>query len=203
MSLSKLIQLSILLSGLALFNTVWANTALAAKWQLNAEHSTISFVSVKKEKVGETHVFTDFSGSISQQQANIIIKPDSVDSKVPIRNERMREFLFETGTYPTIAVSSAIGDVIAGLKKGQPSHVQLPATLTLHGVEKAITLDVYVSKNGKNTLSVVSAQPVIIKAATFNLVEGINKLSELVGGLPIVTAVPVNFVLTFSKVEKS
>ena len=202
MSLSKFTRLSILLASLLSFNMVLANHALAAKWQLDAEHSTISFVSVKKEKVGETHVFTDFSGSINQQQAHIIIKPDSVDSKVPIRNERMREFLFETGTYPTIEVSSAIGDVIAGLTKGQPSHVQLPATLKLHGVEEAITLDVYVSKNGKNTLSVVSAQPVIIKAATFNLVDGVNKLSELVGGLPIVTAVPVNFVLTFTKVKK-
>ena len=45
------------------------------------------------------------------------------------------------------------------------------------------------------TLLVSSTQSVLIRAANFDMVEGITKLASLVNNLPIAETVPVNFSL--------
>lgn len=168
-------------------------------WSLAVEESSISFVSVKKGTVGEVHTFTDFSGVLDHGKATVTIKADSVDTSVPIRNERAREFLFETGVYPTISISGDVSAAMSAVKKGTTSILNLPATLSMHGISKEISLNVSVSRNGKGTVAVASTKPIIIKAADYNMDKGVAKLAELVGGIPIATAVPVSFFLTFKK----
>jgi len=195
---STITFLAILCSNLFISQAGYADDH-GKKWMLDQDESLISFVSVKKDSIGEVHTFTDFSGEIKGHKATVTIKPDSVNSKVPIRNERMREFLFETGTYPTISITSDVTGVLDKIKKGKTSLIELPATLSLHGADKEVVLNVSLSRNSKGTMNVASAKPVIIKAADFNMDKGIAKLSELVGNIDITDAVPVSFVLTFKK----
>jgi hypothetical protein len=56
-----------------------------------------------------------------------------------------------------------------------------------------------VAVNTGDKVVVSSATPIIIKAADFGLEKGVAKLQELAKLPSIATAVPVNFVLTFSK----
>ena len=74
--------------------------------------STLSFVSVKKGKVGEVHTIDKLSGSLSET-GDLVIKLDlsSVNTNIDIRNERMQQHLFETKNNPTATISAKIGKV--------------------------------------------------------------------------------------------
>ena len=170
----------------------------ASGWTLDQQNSSISFVSVKKENIAEAHTFTDFSGVISGSTASVTIKADSVDTIVPIRNERIREFLFETGVYPEISISANVKD-LQSIAVDKPAKMSVPATLSLHGVEKEVALDVFVNKSSDGSVIVTSAKPVLVRAADYNLDGGIGKLSEVMGGISITKAVPVMFALVFNK----
>lgn len=185
------------LSLLFLFST-YANAQTqdsAARWALNTEKSEVNFISIKKGNIAETHVFNDISGHILNGKAQFTIKPDSVDSRVPIRNERMREFLFETNVYPTIEINANVGDLVRSLKPGQSNMMTIPASLSMHGATKEIKLETRLSVINANTIVVSSTQPVLIRAADFDMVDGITKLASLVNNLAIAETVPVNFSL--------
>ncbi len=169
------------------------------KWNLSKNESKINFVSIKKGNIGEVHSFTQFSGSIDHNQANISIDTTSVDMLIPIRNERALQYLFEADTFPTIDIKSDIKTAINDSKKGTTMIKDIQASLSLHGITKDITINVSITRNGKNSLTVSSAKPVIINAADFNMEAGIAKLGELAGKIPVVTSVPVNFIMTFKK----
>lgn len=170
-----------------------------AAWVLDAANTRVNFVTIKKGNIAESHVFSDVSGNITAGKATITIKPDSVDSNVPIRNERMREFLFETEVYPSIEISANVSDAITQLDAGSSTLLTIPAMLSMHGISKELTLDLRVSKLNDNTLLVSSVQPVLIRAANYNMLDGITKLSSLVNNLPIAETVPVNFSLQLNK----
>jgi len=165
------------------------------KWTLDAEKTRVNFVSIKKGNIAESHTFSDISGHVVDGKARVTIKPDSVDSRIPIRDERMREFLFETGVYPTIEIVAEVSEALKELKPGNSSLASIPATLSLHGETKELALDVRISRLNQNTMVVASTQPVLVRAANFNMVDGIIKLSSLVNNLPIAETVPVSFSL--------
>jgi len=165
-------------------------------WTLQKESSNINFVTIKNSTIGETHHFTDFSGSIAKGMAKVTIKPDSVSSNIDIRNERMREFLFETKMYPTIDITANVADLIKNIQPGISSQ-SIAAKLSLHGVTKDIQIQAAVSVIG-NQIRVSSAEAIIISATDFAMGDGIKKLAEL-AGVEIVWSVPVNVDLLFTQ----
>ena len=187
--------------------SVWATlivlsilvTDVKADWVLDERNSGINFSTIKKTNIGEAHGFLDFSGNIKSGVATIEIRSDSVDTQVPIRDERMRQFLFKSDVFPEIMIHSDVADVFPRLKKKPIINIDLPAQLILNGVSKVVNLRVNVTKNNQNGLIVSSVMPVIIKAADYQMEGGVAKLSELVGGIPIASAVPVSFILFFKK----
>lgn len=165
-------------------------------WTLQKESSSINFFTVKNSAIGETHQFVDFSGSIVKGMAKVTIQPDSVSSNIDIRNERMREFLFETKMYPTIDITADVATLIKNIQPGLLSQ-SIPAKLSLHGVTKDIQIRAAVSVVGKN-LRVSSVEAVIINATDYAMDGGIKKLGEL-AGVEIVWSVPVSFDLLFTQ----
>ncbi len=67
--------------------------------------SSLSFVSVKKGTTGEVHTIDKLSGSLSVE-GDLLVTLDlsSVNTKIAIRDERMQEHLFETGSNPVATV---------------------------------------------------------------------------------------------------
>lgn len=177
------------------FASVFLNVDAFA-WKIDSQQSSVTFISIKKTNIGELHHFTDISGSIDGSVATITISPDSVDTKVPIRNERIREFLFQTEIYPTIEIKS---NVEKYLITETSDELAIPASLKMLGVSKELILNVRVNKVGSSTLLVTSTKPLIIRSSEFGMDKGIRKLSELVNNLPIAEAVPVTFALVFTK----
>ncbi len=166
-------------------------------WKLDERNSHVSFFTIKKGGIGESHSFFDISGKISKNNASVSIQTDSVDSEVDIRDERIKKFIFDSDNKPTIDISSDVKNVFDRLEKRSIITAEMPAKLTLNGVTTIVTLNVSVAKKAKNELIVTSIQPVIIKAEDYRLSEGVRKLSEIAGSITIATAVPVNFVLHF------
>lgn len=61
-----------------------------ADWDLDSAGSQLHFMSVKADSVAKLHTFRTLSGSLSKSgEAKLIIDLNSVDTYVPIRDERM------------------------------------------------------------------------------------------------------------------
>lgn len=177
-----------------------ASTSALADWQLNNELSRVSFVTIKNESVGEPNHFQRVSGNLTDDgQFTLSIDLASVETGIPIRNERLGEFLFETGTYPELRLSADLSEHLDTINSSNDSLVETSATLSLHGQDKAMPVTVLVSRKSNGDLLVSSWDPVIVHQQDFALTAGIDKLQELAGLPSITRAVPVNFVLSLNK----
>jgi|GEM_PF-764110 len=197
--LSKRLQRTTAALAATLLASSLSLSTYATSWHIDQSLSNVNFVTVKKTHVAEAHRFETISGSISDSgDAKVIIETASVNTGIGIRDDRMRQFVFDTVNFPKIIISTHTGE-LAALQPGESAMQSLSATLSLHGVEKPITLDVLVSRLNTDKLTVTSTKPVIVNAKDFQLNTGVLKLSELMGNISIGSSVPVNFALTFKQ----
>jgi polyisoprenoid-binding protein YceI len=169
---------------------------LAAQWLVDNDTSTLSFVTVKVEHVAEVHTFDRLSGSISPSgDVNIEIELASVNTLVPIRNERMQSMLFETNIFPTAAITGAVDiAAFAAMNTGSSEKVALTFDLLLRGQSQTYTTDVMVTRLNSG-LMVSTIKPIIVMAESFDLLKGVQALREVAGLPSISRAVPVTFQL--------
>lgn len=176
-----------------------STTQAFADWSLVNSQSQLSFLSTKKSQVTELHKFKQLSGKVSDLgQVEIQIDLNSVDTQIPIRNQRMQEFLFETTKFATAELTAQLKPaLLKSLAAGSAEQISLKAELNLHGHKQNIDVQAIVFKQANNDLKVISTQPILLQASQFDLVNGLNKLQEL-AGLPSITyTVPVTFSLEF------
>lgn len=156
--------------------------------------SSISFVSIKNGSVGETHTFDKLSGSFSPEGDLLVtIDLSSVKTKIDIRNYRMKKYFFEVEKNPSATITAKVGEVTNGV-----SRISGTLELNFHGVKKNLDFEV-IAVLSDNKLVVSSAKPIILSASDYGLEEGIVMLQKLAKLSSIVTAVPVGFVMTFSR----
>ncbi|RMF08014.1 MAG: YceI family protein [Alphaproteobacteria bacterium] len=183
-----------------LFLVLFATPA-HARWSLDTEISHLSFGSIKKGDIGEVHHFTEMQGAIGADgKASLTIALDSVETWIDIRNERMREFLFETARFPTATITATLDmAALEGLKVGEVLNLEVPVTLALHGQSSAVDTSLTVARLGPDRVLVVSRELVMIDASDFGYEDGIEKLMDLADLPSISAAVPVSFVLMFTR----
>ena len=170
-----------------------------AQWTLDNDSSEISFVSTKAGAAAEVHRFDQLSGGVDDDgNVTISIDLDSVDTAIPIRDERMREMLFETGQYPSATLAAVVDMATVGaLQPGMSTMITSEAQLMVHGATVSLTAEMTVARLNDSRLIVASRKPVIVNASQVDLLEGVERLRE-VAGLPTISpAVPVTFVLAF------
>jgi hypothetical protein len=178
----------------------FAGPCLAA-WSLDNDASQVSFVSVTAGDAGEVHRFTEISGELSADgKASVTIQLASVDTLIPLRDERMRELLFQTNLFPTASLSANIDmDALAALEPGDSMDMAADLTLDLHDQQISLAAEMIVARLGEHRLLVSSRKPLIVNAASVDLVNGIEALREIANLPSISKAVPVSFVLTFEE----
>lgn len=171
-----------------------------ASWQLNNKASTVNFISVKKSAVAEVHSIGKLSGEIDDGKATVKLDLSSVETNIPIRNDRMKSMLFEVATFPSATITAAIDTgMLKKLDEGERAQQGITISLDLHGITKEIATTVDIIKLDDDRVVVNSIQPVIVNASDFGLDKGIEAL-RVVAKLPsISTAVPVTFSLTFDE----
>lgn len=173
----------------------WLLTGSAlADWVLDNSKSGLYFVSIKKDHIAETHTFKNLSGRITKAgQGSLVIDLASVKTNIDLRDERIRDHLFETKTFPTATVSVDLAKT--GVKPGIQT---VNVTLDLHGVKKEVPATVALTEVG-NTVQVATVAPIILDAADFNLAGGLTVMREIGSVSSISNAVPVTFFLSFVK----
>lgn len=174
------------------------STAAIADWELDGNRSTVQFMSVKNASVAELHHFRAITGGISDTgAAQVALDLDSVETLVPIRNQRMRELLFETVRFPAAMLRAEVPQSLSELPIGETRDTSIEVEVDLHGVTHPYITEVLVTRLSDGGLQVVISEPIVVKAADFGLAGGIDVLREVAGLQSISTAVPVSGQLVF------
>ncbi|CAA0100825.1 Alpha-L-arabinofuranosidase C [Halioglobus japonicus] len=168
-------------------------------WVLDSEASSLHFVSTKKVDVIETHTFTDISGSISAEgNAEILLKLDSVETGIEVRNTRMRDFLFETAGFSHAAIALDVDmSQIEAIAVGSALDRIITPTVNLHSAAVVLDIPVRITRVSPQLLLIENTSPILVNAADFELVDGIEVLRDLAGLSVISYTVPTNFMLLF------
>lgn len=177
-----------------------------AAWALDASQSTIKFVSVKNSHTAETHKFAQdtngvnpLDGSIdSEGNAILAIDLNGVETGIDIRNERMRNFVFETQLLPTAYIAVKLDpETLSAMNVGATEMQSITGKLSLHGVSQDIVAEVIVAKTSETSLMVSTVKPIIIDSKDFDFASGIDVLKGIASLAAIGEVVPVYFSLHY------
>lgn len=172
----------------------------ARGWVLDPTASSLRFQSVKNETKVESSSFATLSGGITEDgTANVRVLLDSVDTKIDLRNVRMRFLFFETFQFPEAIISARINTAdLTDLGQTRRKTMSLPYTLDLHGVKKEFTADVFVTLLDDDKVAVSTGAPIAVAAEDFALTEGITKLQDA-AGVRIIPSATVTFDFVFNR----
>ncbi len=174
-------------------------TPAYAQWQLENDHSSLNFISIKKTSIAEVHQFKKMSGSVSDEgDIHLVIDLSSVETQNDIRNERLKAMLFEVAQFPTAEFNGNIDmSKVNALKVGETLDMPVNGKLSMHGVTQDSKTILHMVKLRGNQIQVATKLPIILNADSYGLAAGIEKLQEA-AGLPVISAaVPVTFDLVF------
>lgn len=173
----------------------------SAEWLLNNKESSLNFVSVKKTVVAEVHSFKNLKGKIYDNgKVNVTVSMNSVETNIPIRNDRMQQMLFEVVKFPKSSVSTKVDfEKIKNMQVGDSSIQLLELKLSIHGKSKEVGSEMRVTRLSDNKILVSTIKPVIINVGDFSLIKGVNMLKEVAKLSSISIAVPVTAELIFEK----
>ena len=173
-------------------------SAQAASWALDEGASSVHFVTAKNAVIAETHEFLAVSGAVDAGEAAVTIALGSVETLIPIRNERMREMLFEVASFPEATLTAPVGQGrLEALAPGESVEQRLSGTLALKGQSSPLELAVRVSRQGADAVRVESLGPVMVSAEQLGLAPGVEALRAIAGLNSITPMVPVSFSLLF------
>ena len=174
-----------------------------ADWRLDTAASSLNFISTKANTAAEVHRFKSLEGGVDADgKATLIVNLASVDTAIEIRDQRMRELLFEVDRFPTAAVAARIDmTMVNQLIPGDRVTIDAEAQLLLHDTESSLTLVLDVLKLQEDRLLVISNRPVVINAGQVGLLRGVEKLREIAGLTSISPAVPITFALYFDSAD--
>ncbi len=186
---------------LALVVAAALSFSAAADWSVNSAQSSLNFVSVKNDVVAETHSFKDLTGSLTEAgDFAVAIPAMSIDTMIPIRNERILEHVLAAKQYATINAKGKVDSkVLAGLKTGDSAVVDQALDLTLLTKTQSLTAKVKVTKVSDSQLVVTTVAPIMLDVNKFELNAGVEKLRELAGLKSISPMVPTTFSLVLVK----
>lgn len=186
---------------LLLLALLMVSSYVSADWRLNAKESVLNFASTKNASVTELHTFQSISGELIGDKGKLTIDLASVETQVPIRNDRMKEHLFEIKQFPQATVQLNLDAKALELLQTPGSLVDMPvsASVDLHGVKKDINAKLRVLKLTDSKMVASTLEPILLIPGDFSMQPGLNKLMEIAKLTSITSTVPVTFSLVFEQ----
>ena len=174
-----------------------------AAWSLDNDSSSLSYVTNKAAAISEVNTFTVLKGGITDAgQATLAIDLSSVDTEIEIRNQRMREIVFETDHYASAIVTLDVSDLnLSAMANGDIVRQSVEAELSLHGLTERVDADVVVVKTSDGGVQVSSSSPILVNAGTFGLADAVEELKEIAGLPSINPNVSVSFSLNYQLMD--
>jgi hypothetical protein len=177
-----------------------ATLSAHADWYLDGESSRLSFISTKNANISEVQRFLVLHGKVDPTGlAQVEVEMDSVNSGIPLRDERMRKDLFEIQAFPDAVITAQIDlRPINDLAPGAQLELRLPLTVSLHGKQHQYTTELLATRLDDRRFQVVTLEPLVINAEDFDLAPGLDSLRKVAGLSAISLSVPVSAVLIFT-----
>lgn len=179
-----------------------AGAALSARadWYLDGESSRLSFVSTKNANVSEVQRFLVLHGKVDPEGlAQVEVELESINSGIPLRDERMRKELFQIDRFPDAMITTKIDlRPINDLAPGAQLELRLPLMVDLHGKQHEYQAELLATRLDDRRFQVVTLEPLVINAEDFDLAPGLETLRKLASLSAISLSVPVGAVLIFT-----
>jgi outer membrane protein OmpA-like peptidoglycan-associated protein len=169
-------------------------------WTLQRDASSIRFQTVKNVTKVESSTFAKFEGGIDETgAAKITVFLDSVDTKIDLRNVRMRFLLFETFQFPQAVITAQIEPAqLNDLPSMKRKFIPLKFNMKLHGVNAAFNTEVAATLLNDDLVAISSTAPISIPTSAFKLDGGIKKLEEA-AKVTIIPSATVSFDFVFAR----
>lgn len=179
-----------------------ALTALPAQanWYLDNESSRLSFTTTKNANVAEVHRFLTLHGKVDRNGvAELEVELESVSSGIALRDERIREQVFDVEKFPRAKISAQLDLApINDLAPGAQLELRLPLRVQLHGKTHNYRAELLATRLDERRFQVVTLEPLVVNAQDFDLVPGFSALRSAARLSAISLAVPVGAVLIFT-----
>jgi hypothetical protein len=144
--------------------------------------------------------FRSLRGSVGDDgKVQLQVPLETVDSGIPLRDERLRKQLFEVEKFASAQIGAQLDIApLLTLAAGAQMELRLPLTVTLHGQSQSYSSELLVTRLDDRRFQVVTLAPLLLNAEDFGLAAGIEALRQLAGLKTISLAVPVSAVLIFT-----
>ena len=163
-------------------------------WKLITADSQLSFVTTKNKTFTEEHSIKFSAGYINDDRQLLVeAELSTVDTQIEIRDQRLRDILFEVEQFPLAKISSTLDRKLPLM---EPFKVDFD--LDLHGISKAMSALIIIQSVG-DQLVVTNFEPVLVNGKDFALDGAINQLTKIAGLQSIDYSVLVDFKLIFEK----
>ncbi|MCP2022953.1 UNVERIFIED_ORG: hypothetical protein J2Y76_003868 [Pseudomonas reinekei] len=188
------------LQTLAFLLLTGAAVSARADWYLDGESSRLSFVSTKNANVSEVQRFLVLHGKVDPQGlAQVEVELESINSGIPLRDERMRKELFQVDRFPDALITTKIDlRPINDLAPGAQLELRLPLMVDLHGKQHEYQAELLATRLDDRRFQVVTLEPLVVNAEDFDLAPGLETLRKMAGLSAINLSVPVGAVLIFT-----
>jgi len=157
---------------ITLIAIVLVNTAVFAQgtWTLDKMHSSLKFTVTHLSVSDVDGVFKDFDVTIATTKADfsdakfqLTAQVNSINTGVDMRDADLKSDVFFNA-----AVDPTITFVSTGIVKTTPNHFKLSGNLTIHGITKPVTMDLWYRGTIVNPMSkapdAMVSEDVVIKA---------------------------------------
>ena len=171
----------------------------SAKWSLAPSSAELKFLSTKvlmnKQSITEISSFQTLSGTVSDDgELELKVKLGSVNTQISIRDQRLRDWVFEVSKFQDAEISGKIAKVnLTALAVGAPLRIKLALVLKAHGKEIPLEADLQLVKDLGGSIYVSSISPILLDVKQLGLNIGIEKLIEVMGLASINQQVPITF----------
>ncbi len=177
-----------------------SSLASATSWQLDNSQSSLHFVSVKNDVIAETHQFKQLSGSWDGSKVSISIPVSSLETHIPIRNERIWQYVLQAEQFANIQVSAELkAAAVASLAVQDSVVLDLPLAVTIAAERVTLQAKVRITRLSSSVLQASTEAPLILDSNSVKLTAGVAKLQELAGLNRIDPLVPVSFNVRFAQ----
>jgi len=179
-----------------------AATTAQADWNLNNDQSSLFYLTTKNIDITELNTFDRLHGSINTDgSAEVKVDLVSVETFIPIRDERMREMFFHVDTFPTANVTMQVdANALAALNPGERMvFAEQDVELTLNGETQSYKLNLAVVGLVDGSLQISNLEPLVVETAHHDLTDEVEALRAIAGIDSITHNAPVNFNLVFDK----
>jgi polyisoprenoid-binding protein YceI len=174
-------------------------------WAIDPAQSSLNFVTTKAGQagvagIGEVQSFKRFTGGMDASgQVKLMIDLVSIDTGVEIRDDRMRNMLWNVKATPQATFSAKLAaDQMLMIAGAASTDVDVAGQLELAGQIKPVAAKLRVSRLGNDKIMVVTRAPILVNSNDFGLRAGVEAMRDVMGLNFLSASAPVTFALVLN-----